>query len=118
MDKVYRFYCYRSDYEPDKYLWHQENGDIKYWLLNSTDFIDVLLETLGPSFDDPHATTRSIIKSETIHVDMDKLVVTNTELFRKTMDMLRNLVDKSEIEIKEWLAELEDWVCAKVINNG
>ena len=66
MDKVYRFYCYRSDCEPDKYLWHQENGDIKYWLLKPADFIDVLLEALGPSFDEPHATTRSIIKSETI----------------------------------------------------
>ena len=118
MDKVYRFYCYRSDYAPDKYLWHQENGDIKYWLLNSTDFIDVLLETLGPSFDDPHATMRPIIKNETVHVDMDRLVITNVELFQKTIDMLRNLVDKSEIEIKEWLAELEDWVRAKVINNG
>jgi len=118
MDKVYRFYTYNNLWWPDKYLWVQ--GEAKaYLMMSAANFIDTLLDMLGP---DPFSLgegTRPIIKSETIHVDMDKLKYTNPTLAQKTIRMVQDFddVSLSPTTINEWLNELEDWVCGKVIHN-
>lgn len=118
MDKIYRFYAYNNTWWPDKYLWyHKEMED--YLMMSAANFIDTLLEALGPDPFNPREETRPIIKSETIHVDMDRLKHTNPTLAQKTIRMVQDFDDTSlnPIAIKEWLIELEDWVCGKVINS-
>jgi len=118
MDKVYRFYAYNNFWWPDKYLWWQSDCDA-YLMMSAANFIDTLLEALGPSIFGPRAETRPIIKSETIHVDLDRLLKTNSTLAYKTIRMIQDFDDisLSPDTIEKWLAEIEAWVCGKVINN-
>ena len=118
MDKIYRFYAYNNFWWPDKYLWyHKETDD--YLMMSAANFIDTLLAALGPDPFHPREETRPIIKSETIHIDMDKLKYTNPILAQKTIRMVQDFddVSLSLTTINEWLNELEDWVCGKVIKS-
>ena len=117
MDKVYRFYAYNNMWWPDKYLWRRTDPDT-YLMMSAANFIDTLLETLGPDPFSPREETRSIIKTETIHVDMDRLKRTYPMLAQKTIRMVQDFDDISlnPIVIEDWLEELEDFVCGKVIN--
>jgi hypothetical protein len=86
--------------------------------MSAANFIDTLLEALGPDPFNPRKETRSIIKSETIHVDMDRLERTHPTLAQKTIRMVQDFDDISlnPIVTEDWLEELEDFVCGKVIN--
>lgn len=119
MDKVYRFYAYNNFWWPDKYLWVQGENNAAYSMMSAATFIDTLLATLGPDPFNPREETRPIIQSEFIHVDMDKLSHTNFLLVQKTIRMVQDFddVSLSPTTINEWLSELEDWVCGKVIYN-
>lgn len=117
MDKVYRFYAYNNMWWPDKYLWRRTDPDA-YLMMSAANFIDTLLEALGPDPFNPREETRSIIKTETIHVDMDRLKRTYPMLAQKTIRMVQDFDDISlnPIVIEDWLEELEDFVRGKVIN--
>ena len=116
MDKIYRFYAYNNTWWPDKYLWHQTNLDA-YLMMSSANFIDTLLEALGPGPLNPKEETRSIIKTETIHIDMDRLHRTNPTLAHKTIRAVSDFDDisLSPTAIEDWLKELDNFVCGKVI---
>ena len=117
MDKVYRFYAYNNMWWPDKYLWHRTNPD-SYLMMSAANFIDTLLEVLSPDPFNLGEETRSVIKSETIHVNMDRLERTSPTLAQKTIRMVQDFDDISlnPTIIEDWLEELEDFVCGKVIN--
>ena len=117
MDKVYRFYAYNNTWWPDKYLWRRTDPD-SYLMMSAANFIDTLLEALGPDPFNPKEETRSVIKSETIHVNMDRLERTYPMLAQKTIRIVQDFDDISlnPIVIEDWLKELEDFVCGKVIN--
>lgn len=109
MDKVYRFYAYNNLWWPDKYLWHQEECDA-YLMMSAANFIDTLLDMLGP---DPFTVgeNHSLIKTETMHIDMDKMCKTHRDLFIKTARMIQDFDDiaLSPDAIDEWLEEVERW---------
>ncbi len=110
MEKIYRFYAYNNFWWPDKYLWIQ--GETKaYLMMSAANFIDTLLDMLGP---DPFAVgeNRSLIKTDTIHIDMDKMRLTHPDLALKTVRMIQDFDDVALAPdiIDEWLEEVERWL--------
>ena len=118
MDKIYRFYAYNNTWWPDKYLWYHKQME-DYLMMSAANFIDTLLAALGPDPFNPREETRPVIETEIIHVDMDKLKYTNPILAQKTIRMVQDFddVSLSPTTINDWLNELEDWVCGKIINS-
>ena len=116
MDKVYRFYAYNNLWWSDKDLWYQADCDA-YLMMSSANFIDTLLEALGPNVFDPKSETRPIVRTETTYVDMDKLLHTNKELAYKTIRMVQDFDDisLSPLAIEQWLTELDAWIRGKLI---
>lgn len=117
MNRLYRFYAYNNCWWPDKYLWIQGEAGPAYNLMSSANFIDTLLDMLMPNpFDEE--TSRQISKTETLSVDMDRLLRTNQDLGLKTIRIISDFDDTvlHPTKIEEWLQELEDWCRAKIIS--
>ena len=117
---IYRFHAYGMDFSPKFIL---RRGNYKVEIMGWARFLDQLLMSIQA----PHAEdyfddkTPVINKSwEEIFIDMDRLRDTNWQLYLKTSHCINEFDDLylSPNKICEWLDELENFVCAKVVSTS
>ena len=118
--KVYRFFDYNPNFFTTQYLWRAD-GDTE--LMSSARYIDKIFECMrvkdGRMVEiEPGILPRS--SDDTLHVNMSRLQRTNQRLFCTTYNILTHFDDPDLMitDIDEWLAELENFVRGKIVNES
>ena len=111
---IYRFQAYSMDFSPRFLIRKDNNLDLMGW----NRFLDLLFDSIKTNtdiFEDFELITKDY---EEIFVDMDRLRNKNWQLYLKTNHFLNEFDDFKITPDKacEWLDELEDFVCAKVVS--
>lgn len=116
---IYRFHAYKNVDFPPRFLLRR--GDYKVDLMGWSRFLDLLFDSIQTRLHEDYFEDGTPVITrdwEQVFVDMDRLCETNLNLYLKTIHFLNGFDDfgLTTTKICEWLDELEDFVCAKVLN--
>jgi hypothetical protein len=115
---IYRFHAYNNIYFPHRFVLRKDNISVE--VMGWARFIDLCLDSIHAQGAKVKFDHDDLLDAdwEEIFVDMDRLQATNYELYQKILRYLEHFDDfnLTPTMVFQWLDELEDFCCAKVVS--